>query len=177
VSYVPNYAMYPSAPDGWHDEPFEYVYTFQFDFGAPISVAAQANLLNQPLQLDPDGDFYMRGMAAMIDQAPAGKGRIDFNMRMRDAFGRQLDSAFIPMAAYATPAFAAGPFTGLAGGVSSATPIPATPWYPELYCPKSGVMFADFQSQVLIGKSAQFYSFHLYFKGVKRFKNEACAPQ
>ena len=170
MSYTPNYAMYSKAADGWHDEPFEYVYTFQKDFGAPIATPSLADFLNQPLQLDPDADFYARAIAILIDQAPPGEGRIDFNMRLRDAFGRPLDDGFIPMSAYAIAPFSVGPFGPPAGSPSG------TPWFPEMYCPKSSIMWADFQAQTLVGKAAQFYSFHIYFQGVKRFENEECKP-
>jgi hypothetical protein len=168
--YTPSYLLYSQAPTDWHDEPFEYCFTFQKDFGAPISTATQADMLNQPLQFDPDADFYLRGMAVQEDNPPAGEGRIDFNMRLRDPFGRPLDDGYIPIQAYATLTQNSGVNTPTKG-----TPT-ETVWFPELYCPKSCFMFADFQTQVVASKSAQFYCFHLYFKGVKRFKNEDCVP-
>ena len=70
--YVPNFAMYSRPPDGWHDEPFEYVFTFQQTFAAPITSVAQASLANVPMQLDPDADFYMRGLAILQDYLGGG---------------------------------------------------------------------------------------------------------
>jgi hypothetical protein len=160
--------MYSRAQAGWHDEPFEYVFSFEFDFGAPISVSTQADLLSQPLQFEPDADFYCRSIAQLVDQAPSSVDRIDFDMRLRDSFGRPLDQGFIPMAAYAITPIGAGPFPAPAGA-----PV-GTPIYPELFCPKSSVMQADFQAQGLTGRAPQFYSFHLYLQGVKRFPNEIC---
>jgi hypothetical protein len=167
--------MYSRAPEGFHDEPFEYVFSFYNNFGTNFTTASQADFLDQPLEFDPDADFYVRSIAQMVDPSPTGEGLPDaiyFNMRLRDAFGRPLDSGFIPIGAYAIGATAydstlltpAGIFPPPAGG-----PL-ATPWYPELLCPRSCVMFADFQAENIGGQ----YSFRIYFQGVKRFKNEEC---
>ena len=103
IQYTPNYAAYSRAPQGWHDEPFEYVFTFQQTFVTGITAITQATLLNQPMQLDPDADFFMRGMAVLVDSVLTveGAGPINMSMRMRNAYGRALDSGFIPLAAYA----------------------------------------------------------------------------
>jgi hypothetical protein len=168
--YVPNWAMYSRAPDGWHDEPFEYVFTFQQNFTGGTSTVSQANLTNQPLQLDPDADFFMRGIAVLQDQVKTGVepviGPILFSMRLRNAFGRPLDSNYIPMGAYAAR-------PNLSTGTPQLTdPWQATPWYSELYFPANSALWADFQA-LNVG---YYYSFHIYLKGVKRFQNEACKP-
>lgn len=168
IPYTPNYAMYSRAPEGWHDEPFEYVFTFQQMFTPSTTTANQANIYNQPFQMDPDADFFMRGLSILQDTIPyAGMGtrKILFEMRLRNAFGRALDSAFIPMAAYAgSPNFSGTP--------TLTDPWQATPWYPELYFPANGAMFADFQAL----NTGSYYSFHIYLQGIKRFQNEACKP-
>ena len=175
MPYKPNYADYSRAPQGWHDEPFEYVFSFAVFLGATTIVAAQQfDFLNNPLQFDPDADFYMRGIAVLVDELTSAKGTIFplFNMRLRDSFGRPLDSLFIPMMSYATSPGDLGEFPTVAGA-----PV-ATPWYPELYCPANSAMWADFQCQpVTLGAATEVnYSFHLYFQGIKRFQNEDCVP-
>jgi hypothetical protein len=161
--------MYSRAPEGFHDEPFEYVFSFEHDFGAPVASPSVADFADNPLELDPDADFYARGIAILIDQTPPARvgrvGRIDFNMRLRDTFGRPLDDGYIPMSAYAVAPIAAGPFAAPAG-----SPV-GTPFFPELYCPASGTLQADFQAQL---GASQFYSFHIYLQGVKRFKTTIC---
>lgn len=170
MTYEPNYAIYSKAPDGWHDEPFEYVFSFQQTFTPALSNPALANFINQPFQFDPNADFYLRGIALQIDLPPAGYvagGNITFNMRLRNSYGRALDNDFIPMQAYATQPQFSGPYTAPAG-----QPV-ATPWYPEMYFPANGAMWADFQAQGPIAMSAyKFYSFHVYLQGIKRFQNE-----
>lgn len=175
MGYKPNYRMYSKPQTGWHDEPFEYCFSFSmFDITIPVPGNPQPlNFLNNPLQMDPDADFYMRGLSFTIDNVEGGEGgpfEVDFNMRLRDSFGRPLDSDFIPMQAYAT---------SLLGVYAAAPGNPvATAVYPELYCPASSAMWADFQAQG-IGNAVSAnlaYSFHLYFQGVKRFQNEDCKP-
>jgi FG-GAP repeat len=145
MPYKPNYRDYSRPPQGWHDEPFQYVWSFQSTFTSLAANPALGNLLNQPLQLDPDADFYLRGMAVVIDPAPpsvVAPGNLTFNMRLRDSFGRPLDNDFVPMQAYATnPAGFASADPQEAGNPA------ATPWYPELYCPASSAMWADFQAE------------------------------
>src|SRR5208337_3814877 len=170
--YTPNYLMYSRPPDDWHDEPFEYVFSFAQTFtGIVISTSRQFDFLNQPLQFDPDADFFLRGLAVLIDNVPTYKTsfRIDFNIRLRNAYGRALDSDFIPMMAYAT---SPQNLNNAAFGPKPGSPV-ATPWYPEMYCPSNGVMFADFQAQPTptgVSVVNASYSFHLYLQGVKRFK-------
>lgn len=183
MPYKPNYAMYSKPPQGWHDEPFEYVFSFQNSGAANVPFsAAQLNLLNNPLQLDPDADFLMRGIAILVDVTPVTieptTEQILFDMRLRDSFGRYLDNGFIPMGAYAT-----SPTTGVNNtGVGQFYSFPgnpvATPVYPELYCPANSAMWVDFQAEYALSVSNPpwFYSFHLYFQGVKRFQNEDCKP-
>jgi hypothetical protein len=166
IQYTPNYAAYSRAPQGWHDEPFEYVFTFQ---QAGIT-AAQATLLNQPMQLDPDADFFMRGMAILIDlvQTVEGVSVINMSLRMRNAYGRALDSGFIPLSAYAgSPNFSGTP--------SITDPWPASPWFQEMYCPANSAMFVDLMA-LASGAGATYYSFHIYLQGVKRFQNQSCKP-
>jgi hypothetical protein len=178
TGYKPNYLMYSRPPQGWHDEPFEYVFSFsQFFSGIVISSSGQFDFFNNPLQFDPDADFFMRGFAVLVDNVPNGKDeyRLDFNMRLRNAYGRALDSGFIPMMAYAT---SPENLNNAAFGPESGSPV-ATPWYPEMYCPANGTMFADFQCQPVTtgaGAVSASYSFHLYLQGVKRFQNEECKP-
>ncbi len=163
--------MYSKAPDGWHDEPYEYCFNFQSTLAVSVTNPALFNFADQPLQFDPDADFYMRGMAFLIDAAPAayhGGGNVTFNMRLRDPFGRPMDNDYVPMQAYATAPLAVGPYPAVSGA-----PV-TTPVYAELYCPASCVMYADFQAQGVSGSTYKTYSFHLYFKGVKRFQNEEC---
>ena len=165
--------MYSKAPDGWHDEPYEYCFNFQNTLAASVTTPRILDFADQPLQFDPDADFYMRGMAILIDAAPvayAGGGNVTFNMRLRDPFGRPMDDGYVPMQAYATSSINKGPYPALLGA-----PV-ATPIYAELYCPASCVMYADFQTQGVSGATYKTYSFHLYFKGVKRFQDEACKP-
>ena len=178
MPYQPNYSQYSRAPQGWHDEPFEYVFSFQNIFTPALSNPQLCNFFNNPLQIDPDADFYLRGIAVLIDPPPAAyaaSGNITFNMRLRDSFGRPLDSDYTPMQTYGTnPAGNTG-FAGIYAQLAG-NPV-ATPWYPELYCPASSAMWADFQAQGPISASAyKFYSFHLYFQGIKRFQNEDCGP-
>jgi hypothetical protein len=170
MPYKPNYSDYSRAPQGWHDEPFEYVWSFSA-FNLPVGPATQFNFFNNPLQFDPDADFFLRGLAILIDVTPVGEGlsQLFFNMRMRDSFGRPLDSAFIAMQAYATNPTTSGEYESQPGN-----PV-ATPWYPELYCPANSAMWVDFQTQAANGEIGA-YSFHLYFQGVKRFQNEDCKP-
>lgn len=175
MPYRPNYSMYSKAPQGWHDEPFEYVWSFARFFGSiTYTTPTFFDFFNNPLQLDPDADFFLRGIAILIDGTPVGEGliRIFFNMRLRDSFGRPLDSQFIPMQGYATNPTTEAPDAQVAGA-----PV-ATPWYPELYCPANSAMWADFQCQNLTVPNTvtPAYSFHLYFQGVKRFQNEDCQP-
>lgn len=177
MSYQANYAMYSKAPDGWHDEPFEYVFNFQNSFTPALSNPQLADFLNAPMQFDPDADFYFRELAILIDLPPSAyvaTGRIDFNMRLRNAYGRALDNDYIPMQAYATSPQAifgasnAGPFSSPIGA-----PV-ASPIYPEMFFPANGTMWGDFQAQGPIAMSAyKFYSFHIYLAGIKRFQNEA----
>jgi hypothetical protein len=177
MSYKPNYATYSRAPQGWHDEPFEYVYSFQNSGAGPASIA-QLSLYNNPLEFGPDADFFMRGIAILVDVAPAGDTNVPYDLRLRDSFGRYLDNGYIPMGAYAT----SPPEGAISGGVSAALfyqnlgAAVATPWYPELYCPANSAMWADFQAEFAVGGVTWFYSFHLYFQGVKRFQNELCEP-
>ena len=183
MPYKPNYRMYSKPQDGWHDEPFEYVFSY---YNTGVTVATQAaetfNFLNNPLQMDPDADFYMRGMAVIVDTEPIPvegfNANVLFDMRLRDSFGRYLDNVFIPMAAYATC-----PLSGVGnGGPGAFHTWPgnavATPVYPELYCPSDSAMWADFQAENGVGGvgTPWYYSFHLYFQGVKRFQNEDCKP-
>ena len=166
--YTPNYAMYSRAPQGWHDEPFEYVFTFQQTFSPAITAITQATLLNQPMQLDPDADFFMRGLAIVIDSVVTieGASPIPMSMRMRNAYGRALDSGFIPLSAYAgSPNFTGTP--------SLTDPWPATAWFQEMYCPANSAMFLDLQATATGGS---YYSFHVYLEGVKRYQNESCKP-
>ena len=173
MAYKPNYTMYSRAPQGWHDEPFEYVFSFsQFIASIDVTQSTVLDFLNNPMQFDPDADFFVRGIAVLVDQFP-GKGFVMplFNMRLRDSFGRPLDNAFIPMMAYATSPGTAGEFPVVAGAPG------ATAWYPELYCPANSAMWADFQCQpVALGTEEIKYAFHLYLQGVKRFQNEDCKP-
>ena len=176
--YQPNYSQYSRAPQGWHDEPFEYVFSFaQFLPNVTIVAAQQFDFLNNPLQFDPDADFYMRGIAVLVDETEGGPDVTLvsplFNMRLRDSFGRPLDNQFIPMMAYATSPGDLGLFPGVPG-----SPV-ATPWYPELYCPANSAMWADFQCQpvsIVATPNLVAYAFHLYFQGIKRFQNEDCVP-
>jgi hypothetical protein len=165
--YTPNYAMYSRAPEGWHDEPFEYVFNFQQDFPGGTAPASQATFLNQPMQFDPDADFYMRGMAILADYIVGleGGGPINFTLRLKNPFGRALDSLAIPLNAYAaTPNFDNSPV--LQG------PWQATPWFPEMYCPANSALWGDFTAIT----TGTYYSLHIYFQGVKRFQNEQCRP-
>ena len=181
MSYKPNYATYSRAPQGWHDEPFEYVFSFQ-NSGEGPSTIAQLSLYNNPLEFGPDADFFMRGIAILVDVQPTTvepvTTNVAYDLRLRDSFGRYLDNGYIPMGAYAT----SPPEGAVSGGTSPAmfyqnpgSPV-ATPWYPELYCPANSAMWADFQAEFAIGGVPWFYSFHLYFAGVKRFQNEQCEP-
>jgi hypothetical protein len=143
--YRPNYAMYSKAPEGYHDEPFEYVWSFQRTLAAGSVTLGDLDSLNNPLQFDPDADFYLRGIAVVVDQVPVSASttfvNINFGMRLRDAFDRPLDDGFIPLPAYAVNPTSNGPFPSPAG-----SPV-GTPNYPELYCPASSVMYADFQAE------------------------------
>jgi hypothetical protein len=177
MSYRPLYAMYSSPPAGWRDEPFDYCFNFQFTF-TPTGVTNPrlADLFNTPLALEGDADFYVRGMAIQIDLPPstyAGGGRIDFDMRLRDPFGRPLDDGFVPFQIYATsPRGTAG---GIPGAWFASPGAPAaTPWYPELYCPQGSVLLLDLRAQGASGGFFKTYSFHMYFTGVKRIPNEVC---
>jgi hypothetical protein len=166
--YVPNWAMYSRAPEGWHDEPFEFVFQFQAT-GITSLVAATAT--NQPCQIDPDADFFMRGLAVLQDIVAHSKTAlyIPMQMRLRNAFGRPLDNAFIPMSAYAaSPNFTNGPVNG--------DLWQASPWYPELYIPANGALWMDFEPLTTLGVDQNYYSIHVYLQGVKRFKNEVCKP-
>lgn len=178
MSYKPNYLAYSRPPDGWHDEPFEYVFSFAQTFtGVVVASDRQFDFFNNPLQFDPDADFFLRAIAVLVDNVPTAKTsfRLDFDMRLRNAYGRALDNAFIPMMSYAT---APQNLNNAAFGPEPGSPV-ATPWYPEMYCPANGAMAADFQCQPTVtggtGVNAQ-YSFHLYLQGVKRFRNEECKP-
>ncbi len=174
MSYTPNYLMYSKAPQGFHDEPFEYCFSFSKDFGANIASASVASF-QSPLQLDPDADFYARSMSIMLFirnlAGSSGGGletRIDFSMRLRDCFGRPLDSDFMVMSAYAMPPNQNGVFNI---NINFPTMV-GTPILPELYCPANGFMFGDF-----LGVNAnRTYNFSLYFQGVKRFQDEECKP-
>lgn len=174
MPYKPNYAMYSKPQQGWHDEPFEYCFSFVQFFGLTnVTISTQFDFFNNPLQMDPDADFYMRGIAILIDPTPSGEGlsQLFFNMRLRDSYGRPLDNMFLPMQAYATNPGVAGKFPQVAGN-----PV-ATPVYPELFCPSNSAMWADFQcQQVQTGMVTPAFSFHLYFQGIKRFQNEDCVP-
>ena len=181
MPYKPNYRMYSKPQDGWHDEPFEYVFSF-FNSGATAATQAADtfNFLNNPLQLDPDADFYLRGIAIVVDVEPvpveSSNVNVLFDMRLRDSWGRYLDNSFIPIGAYATCPLQN--FAGQAEFFSWPGNPPATPWYPELYCPSNSAMWADFQAENGVGGvgTPWYYSFHLYFQGVKRFQNEDCKP-
>jgi hypothetical protein len=171
MAYKPNYAEYSRPPQGWHDEPFEYVYSFYQVIASPQTASA-LSFFNTPLQLDPDADFFARGIAILQDPSP-GKlfTQITFDMRLRDSFGRYLDNGFVPMGAYATSPTSLDETGFPAGG-----PV-ATPWYPELYCPANSAMWADFQAELgVTGVGNAYYSFHIYLQGVKRFQNEDCKP-
>jgi len=174
MPYRPNYAMYSRAPQGWHDEPFEYVFSYDTFFGSITVVnSTQFDFFNNPLQMDPDADFFMRGIAIQIDNLPSGEAaqEIFFNMRLRDSFGRALDNTPIALQTYATNPGIIGAFAEIAG-----SPV-ATAWYPELYCPANSALWADFQCQnVPAGPNTISFSFHLYFQGIKRFQNEDCKP-
>jgi hypothetical protein len=172
IQYTPNYAAYSRAPQGWHDEPFEYVFTFQQNFTPAITAVTQATLLNQPMQLDPDADFFMRGMAILIEKVVhivvegAIYAPIPMSMRMRNAYGRALDSGFIPLSAYAgSPNFSGTP--------SVTDPWPASPWFQEMFCPANSAMFVDL---LALATGGTYYSFHIYLQGVKRYQNESCKP-
>jgi hypothetical protein len=169
MAYKPNYRMYSRPQQGWHDEPFEYCFSFQNSVAAPVTAAA-LSFFNNPLQFDPDADFYMRGMAILQDKAPGKDVQILFDMRLRDSFGRFLDNEFVPMDAYAT-----APTNLDDTNFPAGSPV-ATPVYPELYCPANSAMWADFQAELGLSIGTAFYSFHLYFQGVKRFQNEDCKP-
>jgi|SRR5208337_1664873 len=182
MAYNPNYLMYSRPPDGWHDEPFEYVFSFAFQTTAytetPLTSPRVFDFLANPLQFDPDADFFMRGIAVLVDNLPSSPDvtpvRLDFDMRLRNAYGRALDSTFIPMMSYAT---SPQNLANAAFGPEPGSPV-ATPWFPELYCPSNGVLSVDFSCQPipLITSALVGYSFHLYFQGVKRFRNEECKP-
>lgn len=165
MRYRPLHELYSQPPAGWHDEPFEYCFSF-FKAFAGITPASQATFLNQPLRFDPDADFYIRGMAALYDNPNSGEfaNQILFSLRLRDPFGRALDNAAIPLSAYcgAPPTFPGGVYASVVNA-----PV-ATPWYPELYVPANSAMFADF---VAYTNSGQAYSFQIYFQGVKRFND------
>lgn len=167
--YDPLYMQYSRAPEGWHDEPFEYCFSFSKDFGAAIATASAANF-QSPLQFDPDADFYVRSMAIAIFSLPigleAGDPIITLAMRLRDCFGRPLDNDFIVMSAYAMP-----PTQNNAFQISATFPqLVGTPVLPELYCPANGFMFAEFQGLI----AHQMFNFSIYLAGVKRFQNEDC---
>lgn len=174
MPYKPNYAMYSKPPQGWHDEPFEYCFSFaQFIAPLQITIPQQFDFFNNPLQLDPDADFYMRGISIVIDNTTSGEflSILLFNMRLRDSYGRPLDNMFIPMQAYATNPGVTAKFREVVGAPT------ATPVYPELFCPANSAMWADFQAQTVApGFAGISYSFHLYFQGIKRFQNEDCKP-
>jgi hypothetical protein len=183
IPFTPSYLMYSKAPKGWHDEPFEYVFSWSIFATLTVEVTSTTffDFFNNPLQFDPDADFFLRGAAVLVDNTP-GPGletdqiQLRFNMRLRNAYGRALDNGFIPMQSYFT---SPQNLNNAAFGPEPGSPV-ATPWLPELYCPSNGAMFADFQCQPiglpLIVGTPYNYSFHLYFQGVKRFQNEVCKP-
>jgi hypothetical protein len=173
--YIPNYARYSRAPGGYHDEPFEYVFSFQGSITLSQVPPRQADLLNQPLHFDPDADFYMRGIGFLLDQSAGVEGdqQATFDVRLRDSFGRPLDNDYIAMQCYATQVFITQVFFAFIPPGS----FPISPWYPELYCPANSFMFGDFRAQNnLVAPAATLYSFHVYMSGVKRFPNAECQP-
>ena len=91
MPYKPNYRMYSKPQDGWHDEPFEYVFSY---YNTGVTVATQAaetfNFLNNPLQMDPDADFYPIGEWPTYEEAlEAARSSLDeLNLSQPDAGGQ-----------------------------------------------------------------------------------------
>lgn len=121
--YRPEFAY--ETPEGFEDEVFEHY----FDknnvpaLGQPLTSGQQ--LLDIPLRLDPDADFYWRAI-----KITASSG--NFFIRFRDPFGNQL-SEFIPAYNYVpSPTRAQAP--------AGSAPVPIEP---EIACPAGSIVFVD----------------------------------
>jgi hypothetical protein len=78
--YIPLYDFYSVPPEGWHDEPFDYFFSFDLE-------ASERRLLSLPMEYD--ADFYWRGETATI----SGSG--DITLKFSDAFQNSLSQNFV----------------------------------------------------------------------------------
>lgn len=132
--YIPLYEMYSKPPQGWHDEPFEYY----FD----IEQNALTVKNSTPLQMDPDADFYARGITGLANATGLVK------VRFQDQWQNSLSNGFV-----------------LQGNEFGVFPK-ARPIFPEICCPKQSLLTVDTTEYTNNNASTLFA-----FRGVKRFQN------
>lgn len=135
--YIPMYDFYSVPPDGWHDEPFDYYF--------PLTCLAGTRKTT-PLPMDPDADFYWRGITGF----DALNNTALQTLRFVDAFGNQLSQGYVVQA----NALGAAPF--------------ARSLYPEVCCPANSVMTVD---QVEYVNGAFNAEARIALRGVKRFRD------
>jgi hypothetical protein len=128
--YIPLYHRYSKPPAGWDDNEFEHFFTFTNN--------ANQTLLNQPMQIATDADFYWRGV--QIQTLFSGGGAI--KVRFRDSYGNYLESI---QSALGVPSLATPPFFENLGGSQGGTASGALcyPMFPEIFCPRNGSLFVD----------------------------------
>lgn len=135
--YIPMYDFYSTPPRGWHDEPFDYYF--------PLTVLRGARKTT-PLPMDPDADFYWRGISG-YDKA---NNTALQTLRFVDAFGNQLSQTYVTQ-----------------GNALGTAPY-ARPMYPEVCCPAHSVLTVD---QVEYANGAFDAELRLAMRGVKRFRD------
>jgi len=140
--FVPMFKQYSSPPEGCTDQDYDYYF--------PFSVTALLERFQQPMIMDPDADFYLRGLMGIPSSAVASVfGAL--KVKITDPYGNLLVSAYTYM-------------ENIFGISGKAAPI-----WPEIICPASSVLYFDFQD-VLNGAA---YTAPVGLRGVKRVK-EVC---
>jgi hypothetical protein len=133
--YLPLYKMYSRPAQGWHDEPYD----MYFDVEQNVSTVIQS----QPLLMDSDADFYVRGITGLA----AGVGLV--KVRFQDNWQNSLSAGYV-----------------LQGNEFGPAPQ-ARPIYPEICCPLQSNLTVDLSEYTGIGNASTLFA----LRGVKRFRN------
>lgn len=151
VPYIPLWARYSAAPDGFVDEP----YIYEFD---AWSVAAPFNgpIEGIPLPMDTDAPFLLRSMALVAPVAP--ESDLVWSARLATPQGNRLVLQINP-ASQTLPYATGSNFAGI-----ELVPVKGRYVYPEVACQAGSVLGLD----VYVSTTATLSTGTLYLSGVKR---------
>lgn len=151
VPYVPLWARYSSAPDGWVDEP--YIYEFPvWDVTAPF--AGPIDGISLPM--DTDAPFLLRSVGLVSPLV--AESDTNWSARLATAQGNRLVLQINPYSQALPYA------TGVGFGGIELVPVKGRYVYPELYCPAGSVLSLD----VYVSTTTNDSTGTLYLSGVKR---------